>query len=82
MLGISPLAGALCCLSWLVFAAAFRMSSLAALLMVLVSPLWLWLAGSADAIWAVVILIVLIWVKHSANIGRLMRGEEPKIGGR
>lgn len=82
MLGISPLAGALCCLSWLVFAAAFRMSSLAALLMVLVSPLWLWLAGSADAIWAVVILIILIWVKHSANIGRLMRGEEPKIGGR
>lgn len=79
-LGLSFYAGLLACATWLVAAALFRISSLAALIMSLTAPVWLWLLGEKGAIWAVVILIVLIWAKHGANIARLLRGEEPKIG--
>lgn len=81
-LGLSPLAGLLCCLTWLGVAALFRFSSLAALLMTLSAPIWLWHVGQRGAIWVVVILIVLIWAKHGGNIVRLIHGEEPKIGRR
>ncbi len=80
LLGFAPLAGALELLSWLAGAAAFRISSLAALLMTLAAPLWLWLAGAPWAIGPVVALVALVWLKHHENIGRLLRGEEPKIG--
>lgn len=81
-LGLSPLAGLLCCLTWLGAATLFRISSLAALLMTLSAPLWLWLAGQRGAIWAALILILIVWAKHGGNIGRLIRGAEPKIGRR
>lgn len=82
MFGLSPLTGALCCLTWLCMAALFRISSLAALMMTLSAPVWLWLAGERGAVWAALILIVLIWVKHGGNIARLIRGAEPRIGAR
>ncbi|MEO0361782.1 MAG: glycerol-3-phosphate 1-O-acyltransferase PlsY [Pseudomonadota bacterium] len=80
VLGLGPIAGLLACASWLVAAFAFRISSLAALLMTLTVPVWLWLTGERGAIWAALILIVLIWNKHAANIARLVDGTEPKIG--
>ncbi|MFV0475026.1 MAG: glycerol-3-phosphate 1-O-acyltransferase PlsY [Pikeienuella sp.] len=80
ILGLSPLAGLLCCLTWLGAAAAFRISSLAALAMTLSAPVWLWLVGPAQAIRAALILAALVWWRHRENIGRLLRGEEPKIG--
>lgn len=40
-------------------------------------PLWLWLLGESSAILMVAVVIgVLIWFKHGANIGRLLRHEE------
>ena len=80
LLGLAPLAGALGLLSWLGFAALFRISSLAALLMTLTAPAWLWLAGAGGALWALAILVPLIWIMHRENIARLLRGEEPRIG--
>ena len=80
ILGFSFFAGLLCCAAWLVSAALFRISSLAALLMSLTAPIWLWVMGEKGAIWAAVILIVMIWNKHHENIARLKAGTEPKIG--
>ena len=81
ILGFGFWAGLLCCAAWLVFAALFRISSLAALLMSLTAPVWLWVAGGKGAIWVALILIVVIWARHHENIRRLLRGEESKIGG-
>lgn len=80
ILGLNFYAGLMCCAAWLVAAALFRMSSLAALLMSLSAPVWLWLMGENGAIWAAILLIVLIWNKHQDNIGRILSGTEPKIG--
>ena len=79
-LGFSFFAGLMCCAAWLVAAALFRISSLAALIMSLTAPVWLWFMGERGAIWAAVILIVMIWNKHGENIARLRGGTEPKIG--
>ncbi|MGB0410552.1 MAG: glycerol-3-phosphate 1-O-acyltransferase PlsY [Pikeienuella sp.] len=81
MLGFSLFAGLLCCVTWLVVAAVFRMSSLSALLMALCAPVWLWVLGDVSPIWVVVPLVLLIWVRHHENIGRILRGEESRIGG-
>ncbi len=40
-------------------------------------PLWLWIFGaSVQALVVAGVIVVLIWFKHSSNIGRLLRGEE------
>lgn len=40
-------------------------------------PLWLWMRGESSLILVFAVIIVLfIWFKHRANIGRLRRGEE------
>ena len=80
ILGFSFWAGLACCASWLVAAAAFRISSLAALLMSLSAPVWLYFTGERGAIWAAILLIFLIWDRHGENIARLRAGTEPKIG--
>lgn len=81
MLGFSFFAGLLCCATWLVVAVLFRISSLSALLMALSAPVWLWVLGDVSPIWITVPLVALIWVRHHENIGRLIRGEESRIGG-
>ena len=70
------------CLVWLAVAAAFRYSSLAALVALAASPfLALALATGGTAIMAAG-LAVLALIRHRANIGRLLSGEEPRIGRR
>ena len=69
------------CAPWLVFAALFRYSSLATLLTTLVGAIASWFpARSAPAI--LLILVPLVWARHHANIRRLLKGTEPKIGQR
>ena len=65
---------------WLALAFAFRTSSLAGLVSSALTPLWAYLLGcSNELIISAVIITVVIWIMHRANIGRLMKGEEPKI---
>ena len=69
-------------LVWLVAAYVFRISSLAALVAAGLSPLIAWaLAGGALALAALFIAALIFW-RHSANIRRLLKGEEPRIGGK
>ena len=80
MLALAWPVGIAACLTWLATAFAFRRSSLAALVAAASTPLWLWLFGRPDAIWLGVALAVLVFVRHHANIRRLLDGTEPKIG--
>ncbi len=80
MLALAWPAGLACCATWLATAAAFRFSSLAALVSAATAPLWLWLFGRPDALWLGAALAALVFIRHHANIRRLIAGEEPRIG--
>jgi glycerol-3-phosphate acyltransferase PlsY len=74
--------GLITCGIWLLVAAVFRYSSLAALVAIGASPLvMLWLADSERTVIAV-LLALLAFVRHRENIRRLLNGDEPRIGGK
>ncbi|MFY0637346.1 MAG: glycerol-3-phosphate 1-O-acyltransferase PlsY [Maricaulis maris] len=68
--------------TWLVMAAIFRISSLAALAAALAAPFAAFAWGRLDVAIMAGGLTVLIYWLHRANIQRLFKGEEPRIGGK
>jgi glycerol-3-phosphate acyltransferase PlsY len=69
------------CAIWLLAAGTFRTSSLAALTALAGAPLIAVWLGAYPVAMAAGGLAVLSVYRHRANIERLMKGEEPKIGG-
>ena len=67
---------------WLIVAYLSRYSSLAALIASALTPAALWLLKMPSAAALFLVLSVLIWITHRANIRRLLDGSEGKIGGR
>ena len=65
---------------WIAVAAATRYSSLAALIASALTPLGLWFFGLPNVAALFLLLTVLLWVMHRANIARLLKGSEGKIG--
>ena len=82
MWGLSWQIGAIACAAWLLFAAIFRYSSLAALLSVVVAAIAAWFLASSYTATLLTLLVPLVWVRHHENIGRLLNGTESKIGQR
>jgi glycerol-3-phosphate acyltransferase PlsY len=80
LLGLAWPAALLFCLVWLAVAAITRYSSLSALIASVSAPLFLWWNGSGAEALLFLLLSVLLWVMHRANISRLMDGSEGKIG--
>ncbi|WP_371155120.1 glycerol-3-phosphate 1-O-acyltransferase PlsY [Jannaschia sp. 2305UL9-9] len=79
LLALSFPLGLAACATWAVTAAVGRISSLAALVAAALAPVWaIWISPSAVAVSA--ILAVLIFIRHGANIRRIVAGEEPRIG--
>ena len=68
------------CAIWLAVAAASRYSSLAALIASALTPAALWALGLPGAAALFLLLSALLWIKHRANIARLLDGSEGKIG--
>ena len=66
--------------SWLLSAALFRISSLAALIAAAVTPVAGLALGMNDVAAMTLFLALLIYWRHASNIARLVRGEEPRIG--
>jgi acyl phosphate:glycerol-3-phosphate acyltransferase len=65
---------------WLAVAALTRFSSAAALAASLAAPLAALAVGASAVASVFAALALLLWFKHSANIGRLIAGTENKIG--
>lgn len=80
MLALSFPIGLAACVTWLVTAAMFRISSLAALVAAALSPVVAMALGQGHLSALAVALAALIFYRHSANISRILKGEEPKIG--
>ena len=80
LLALSFPVGLAACLLWLVTAAISRISSLSALVAAALSPVAATFLGRPDLSLLAILLAALIFVRHDANIRRLIRGEEPRIG--
>ncbi|WP_394351561.1 glycerol-3-phosphate 1-O-acyltransferase PlsY [Paragemmobacter ruber] len=72
--------GLLACATWAVTAALTRISSASALAAAALSPGYLAFAGYSDMVILALLLAILVWLRHAANIRRLRDGTEPKIG--
>jgi len=73
-------AGIAACLTWLLTAAISRISSLSALVAAAMAPVWVSVLGMPQAGLVTALLAALIFMRHDANIKRLLKGEEPRIG--
>ncbi len=67
-------------IGWLAVAFITRYSSLAALVAALAVPVALYVLGSVQAAGLFVLMSLIVFVKHRANIGRLLSGTESRIG--
>jgi len=80
LLGINPWLGAATLLTWLIIAAFFRYSSLAAIVSAVFAPFYqllIW-GGGPTAIAITVMGLLLIW-RHTGNIRKLLEGSESKL---
>ncbi len=80
MIAAAPVVGVMACLTWVVVAAIFRISSLAALVGLALAPVYAFFMGRFDEAIAFAALGLLGWLRHHANLRRLIKGEEPRIG--
>ncbi|WP_324075272.1 MAG: glycerol-3-phosphate 1-O-acyltransferase PlsY [Erythrobacter sp.] len=88
--GFASAAGALLALAWPVMLACAcvwaatlwlsRISSVSSMVSVIAAPIVAWGLGYPQVIPPLLAIAAIVMVQHRANIGRLMRGEEPKIG--
>ena len=72
--------GLACCAVWLVAAKLLKMSSAAALTAFAAAPLFALVLSSADHALMALLIAVLVFWRHEANIRRLLAGTEPRIG--
>ena len=82
LLGIQPLLGLLVLITWLVIAGVTRYSSFAALVSVMLTPIYGYflLDKNLSSVGILILISGLILVRHRSNIQRLLAGEEGKIG--
>ncbi|MGH6720385.1 MAG: glycerol-3-phosphate 1-O-acyltransferase PlsY [Alphaproteobacteria bacterium] len=79
-LGLAPAVWALACVTWLAAVALTRISSVGALAAMAAAPfLAYWLADPQMGEVAIA-LGILVALRHHANIRRLIKGQEPRIG--
>lgn len=72
--------GLACCVVWLIAAATSRTSSMGALAAASASTFLMLFLGYGQAMVLGILLTLLIFWRHRANISRLRAGTEPKIG--
>jgi glycerol-3-phosphate acyltransferase PlsY len=67
---------------WLIIAAVFRFSSLAALVASLAVPAYAAATGQVEHVYIFGFMTLLAWIKHRGNIAKLLGGTEGRIGER
>jgi len=80
LIGLAWPAAIVFCALWLVVAAFSRYSSLAALVASAATPVFLWWRGDPKDAALFLLLSVVLWITHRANIARLLSGTEGRIG--
>jgi glycerol-3-phosphate acyltransferase PlsY len=80
MLGISWPTALVCLAVWIAVAAITRYSSLAALVATFIVPFVAWWLATPQIAEFGAALAAIIWLRHLANIRRLLRGDETRIG--
>ena len=81
VLGLAWLPFVICAAVWLVVAGLTRFSSLAGMACAVAAPIAIWLV-TKDALYtqATIVTAALVVLRHHANIRRLLKGTEPRIG--
>lgn len=78
MLALSPLTFVFCGLEWLIVALTSGYSSLGAIIVFIVAPIFAFAISSGVGL-AVLAISIVLCLRHSENIGRLVGGTESKI---
>lgn len=81
LLGINPWLGLATLATWIIIAAFFRYSSLAAIVSAVFAPFYqllIW-GGGPEAVTVTVMGLLLLW-RHTPNIQKLLNGTESKLG--
>ena len=81
LLALQWMVGLIFCAVWLLIALTRKMSSLAALTAAATAPIFAYVLGSERLAIVVLGLALLLFFQHRENIGRLLKGTEPTIGG-
>ncbi len=80
MVALAVWAGLASAATWLAIAALFRYSSLAALAAAALAPVYAYWLADFQQVEVALFMAVLIFLRHHANIRRLIKGEESRIG--
>ena len=80
LFALNVVAGLFAGATWLAVAKLMKYSSLSALVAAAATPLVLFTLGKPAYAVAALVMTLLIFIRHKANITRLLAGEEPKIG--
>ncbi|HWV53335.1 glycerol-3-phosphate 1-O-acyltransferase PlsY [Pseudorhodoplanes sp.] len=80
LLGFSWIAALIYCAVWIGIAAVTRYSSLSGLIACAVTPGILWALNKPTEAALFVVMALLVFIMHRANIARLIAGTETKIG--
>lgn len=79
-LGVAPIVGGIGAGVWLLVFGLTRYASVASIVSALTLPIWAWVIGYP---WPVIVFAGIagaaVLVLHRANLGRLVRGEEPRF---
>ena len=79
-LGVAPIVGGIGAGVWLLVFGLTRYASVASIVSALTLPIWAWVIGYP---WPVIVFAgvagAAVLVLHRANVGRLVRGEEPRF---
>jgi len=80
LLALSWPVGLIFCATWLVIAFAQRISSLAALTAAATAPIFAFVVTGPKLAFVTAALAIVLFYNHRANIARLMKNAEPRIG--
>jgi glycerol-3-phosphate acyltransferase PlsY len=80
LIGVAWPVAIIFCVVWLLIALVTRYSSASSLTASAISPVALWWIGQPRAALLFVVLSILVFIMHRANIARLLAGTETRIG--
>jgi acyl phosphate:glycerol-3-phosphate acyltransferase len=79
LLAVAWPVGLIACATWLLMALVFRISSLSALTALALAPVVALVLANGGVVILAAFIAVLVFIRHEANIRRLLKGQEPRM---